>query len=372
MAANELEALAIQKANLAAQYDFNGEKEKAITEYKGVVEILTKLCDITEEEALRKTYIELIEKYKKRIAELEKQKTPIRVLMEEESNSIPEVMNLVKKNIRWEEVIGLERAKRALLNSLVYPHKRPDLYKLGPAKNILLYGPPGCGKTYLAAAVATTINAEFYEIKNIFSHYLGESEKNIARIFNYARRRAREGATVILFFDEVDSVMKENAFEVGGENRVRSQLSIEMDGLEGKGKNEKIYVIAATNEPWSLDERFLRRFSKRIYIGPPSEEEREKIIRLYVNKAEFKLSPDVNFSILARITENYSADDLYNLVKDVENALAEEVFQKSGGKGERRAVTMQDFYRAINSRAPSLNPEMIRKFEEWREKYGSE
>ncbi|MBO3801550.1 MAG: ATP-binding protein [Thermoproteota archaeon] len=371
MAINELEDIASQKANLAVQYDLANEREKAIVEYKNVIEILGKLCNLVEEDTLRRTYLGLIEKYKRRISELESQKEPIKVTIDD-NNKISDIMRLEKKNISWEEVIGLEHAKRAIRSAIEYPDKRPDLYKLGPSKYVLLYGPSGCGKTYLAAAVATSINAEFYEIKNVFSHFLGESEKNITRIFNYARSRADNGAKVVLFFDEVDSIIGKNVLEVGGENRVRSQLSIEMDGLESKGKDSKIFVIAATNEPWNLDERFLRRFTKRIYVGPPEEQDREKILKLYVQKAGFRLSPDINFSYLAKITENYSADDLYNIVKDIENMLAEEVFQKTGGKGERRHVVMQDFFKVINSRAPSIDVNSIKKYEEWKQRFGSE
>ena len=159
-------------------------------------------------------------------------------------------------------------AKKAVKDAIVYPVQRPDLFPLGWPRGILLFGPPGCGKTLLAAAVATEIDANFYSIDaaSIMSKWLGEAEQNVAKLFGSARKSSNEGKPAIVFVDELDSLMGAHSNEVGGEIRVRNQFLKEMDGIVDKGKALHVYVIGATNKPWDLDWAFIRRFQKRILV----------------------------------------------------------------------------------------------------------
>jgi SpoVK/Ycf46/Vps4 family AAA+-type ATPase len=167
-----------------------------------------------------------------------------------------------RPNVSWAEVIGLEDAKRAIRESIVYPTKRPDLFPLGWPKGILLYGPPGCGKTLLAAAAAAEIEGYFINVDAaaMMSKWLGEAEKNVAKLFSMAQGlNLNEGVSVILFIDEIDSLLGTRSSEVGGEIRVKNQFLTEMDGINGKFKKTQLYVIGATNKPWSLEAGDFRR-----------------------------------------------------------------------------------------------------------------
>ncbi len=179
-----------------------------------------------------------------------------------------ELVMTEKPKVNWDEVVGLDTAKKAVKEAIVYPVQRPDLFPLGWPRGILLFGPPGCGKTLLAAAVATEIDANFYSIDaaSIMSKWLGEAEQNVAKLFGSARKSAIEGKPAIVFVDELDSLMGAHTNEVGGEIRVRNQFLKEMDGIVDKGKNLHVYVIGATNKPWDLDWAFIRRFQKRILV----------------------------------------------------------------------------------------------------------
>ena len=182
--------------------------------------------------------------------------------------------NLVMKEkpqVAWNEVIGLEDAKRAIRESIVYPTKRLDLFPLGWPRGILLYGPPGCGKTLIAAAAAAEIDGYFVNVDAaaMMSKWLGEAEKNVSKLFSMAHKlNDNEKVPVLLFIDEIDSFLGTRNSEVGGEVRVKNQFLTEMDGISAKSKVSHLYVIGATNKPWTLESGFLRRFQKRISPRP--------------------------------------------------------------------------------------------------------
>ena len=144
-----------------------------------------------------------------------------------------------KPHVKWEEVIGLDDAKRAIRESIVYPTKRSDLFPLGWPRGILLFGPPGCGKTLLAAAAAAEIDGYFLNVDaaSMMSKWLGEAEKNVSKLFMLARRlQENEGVPVLLFIDEIDSLLGTRTSEIGGEVRVKNQFLTEMDGINVKIK----------------------------------------------------------------------------------------------------------------------------------------
>ncbi len=218
----------------------------------------------------------------------------------------------------------------------------------------------------LAAAVANEVSGEFLyaDAASIMSKWLGEGEKNVKRLFEYSRSRARSGTPVIIFIDEVDALFGVHSNEVGGEVRVRNQFLKEMDGLQDKNERLHVYVIAATNKPWALDEPFIRRFQKRIYVPLPDLEARRQLLQMLISR--LPSGAKVDLDELARRLEGYSGSDIKDLVQDAYMRVVREHFEQKGGL---RPVTMEDFEYALSRRKPSVDERMLRAYEEWSEKF---
>jgi SpoVK/Ycf46/Vps4 family AAA+-type ATPase len=226
----------------------------AISKYQRAIEILTKLCSLYPKANQNKVYLEYIGQYQKRIKEL-KGYAPYEAESWKNEQKYDGKVLREKPQVNWKDVIGLADAKQAIRDSIIYPFKRPDFFPLGWPRGILLFGPPGCGKTLLAAATATEIDAAFYciDAASIMSKWLGESERNVAQLFETARLVSENGQPAIIFIDELDSLIGIRSEEVGGEVRMRNQFMKEMDGITDKNKKLHVYLVGATNKPWSLD-----------------------------------------------------------------------------------------------------------------------
>ncbi len=220
----------------------------------------------------------------------------------------------------------------------------------------------------LAAAVANEVDGEFLYVDaaGIMSKWLGEGEKNVKKLFRYARKKAGEGTPVIIFIDEIDALLGVHSTEVGGEVRVRNQFLKEMDGLQDKGSKIHVYVIGATNKPWKLDEPFIRRFQKRIYVPLPDKEARIQLLKMLTGKLH--LADDVDIEKLAEELEGYSASDIKDIVTDAHLRTIREYFKT--GKGPR-PVSMRDFEEVLKKRKPSVDKNMLRLYEEWTKQHGA-
>jgi len=393
MAPQELEKSASQYATDAIKYDSQGTRGIAITNYQKATESLLKLTRLYPDSKLNKIYTERMKSYQNRIVALQSTSLtdtePVvdpNALPEEqrnslanrEKNNLDDMIMKEKPDVKWNDVVGVDDAKNALRESIIYPTKRSDLFPLGWPRGILLYGPPGCGKTILAAATANELDGYFINVdgSSMMSKWLGEAEKNVSRLFKMARGYAeREDKPVILFIDELDSLLGERQNEIGGEVRSRNQFLTEIDGINGKGKDLKLYVIGATNKPWSLDHPFLRRFQKRIYVSLPTLEAREKLFVLYANK--LKLDGKVRTHTLASIFDGYSASDIKDICQAVQLRVVNEMFSTSTYnepvEGENpsvpRDITMKDFRDTILRRKPSVSMDMIRAYYKWSEQF---
>ncbi|MGQ9565680.1 MAG: CDC48 family AAA ATPase [Candidatus Bathyarchaeales archaeon] len=312
----------------------------------------------------RETAMKALRRYLPEI-NLEEERIPPSVLekmeirMEDFTNAYKEITPTAMREvyievptIHWEDIGGLERVKQELREAVEWPLKNPEVFsRLGirPPKGILLYGPPGCGKTLLARAVATESEANFITIKGpeVFSKWVGESEKAIREVF----RKARMASPSVIFFDEFDSLVPRRGLgfsDSGVSERVISQLLTEMDGIMSL---EDVVVIAATNRPDIVDQAVLRpgRFDRLIYVPEPDEEARKQIFKIYTKS--MPLAKDVKIEELARMTNNYSGADINGLCREA--ALI--ALRKNIGAKE---VTLADFRAAMEKVGPSITPDM--------------
>ena len=360
-----LEEMARKYAINAVKADKEGNAEEAINNYKKAIEILSQLIALYPDSPSNKVYHQMINEYKKRI-EVLKEALPA-TGGESKQIDIDDLIVKEKPKVSFKDIIGLDDVKEALKEAIIYPTKRPDLFPLGWPRGILLYGPPGNGKTMIAAAVANEIDSYFIQVDaaSIMSKWLGEAEKNVAKVFNKAREISKkEGKPVIIFIDEIDALLGVYNSENGGEVRVRNQFLKEMDGLQDKSENYKVYVIGATNKPWRLDEPFLRRFQKRIYVRLPDYKQRLALLQYYTSKIKME---NVDLNKLAELTEGYTASDIKDIVQAAHIRVIKEMFENN--LNEPRPVTMEDFLEVLKIRKPSVTPEMIKAYEAWHEKF---
>ena len=396
MAPQELENSASKYASDAIKADSQGAYGMAISGYQNATATLMKLMRLYPDSKLNQIYTERIRAYQNRVKELqntragniepvldpnaspEEQKKAIARAQPKSDDSMEDLILKEKPDVKWSEVIGLDDAKKALKESIVFPSKRPDLFPLGWPKGMLLYGPPGTGKTMLAAATAHELDGYFIVVDaaSMMSKWLGEAEKNVSKLFAMARGYCeKEGKPVILFIDEVDSILGETNSEDGGEIRAKNQFLSEMDGVNGKGKELMMYVIGATNKPWSLDHPFLRRFQKRIYVSLPSTEAIEKLFDLYTSP--LKKNSRVNSLSLAKQFDGYSASDIRDVCQSVQMEVVNELFRSPDYRepiaGEvasmPRELTMMDFKNIKIKRKPSVSIEMVRAYHKWSDQF---
>ena len=412
VAARELEEDARKYAGEAIRLDSQGAHGMAIQNYQRAISTLIKLVHLYPDYKLNRHYMERAGLYQERVKAIQQAHgliprdiqpeestfTPMAVptgavargrqrrtrpreateaskgpqMVQQLKSSFNELVVKEKPNVRWDDVIGLDDAKRAIRESIVFPFERPDLFPLGWPRGMLLYGPPGCGKTMLAAATAAEINGYFISIDaaSIMSKWLGEAEKNVAKLFTEARKLLEKGDPVIIFIDELDSMLGSRNNEVGGEIRVRNQFLKEMDGIQDKGKHTHLYTIGATNKPWALDWPFLRRFEKRIYVPLPNFEGRISMFKNYT--APINVDQTISLEDLSRISEGYSGSDIRDICQGGQLRVVRELFE-SGRAVDKivqpRPIVMTDFKEIMKSRRPSVSPEMLRAYANWTEQY---
>jgi len=317
-----------------------------------------------------------------------------------------------KPNIKWDDVAGLESAKEALKEAVILPIKFPHLFtgKRQPWRGILLFGPPGTGKSYLAKAVATEANnSTFFSVSSsdLVSKWLGESEKLVKNLFEMAR----EQKPSIIFIDEVDSLTSSRSDnESESARRIKTEFLVQMQGVGND--NDGVLVLGATNIPWVLDAAIRRRFEKRIYIDLPEANARTSMFKLNLGQDTAHSLTEENFRELGQRTEGYSGADVALVVRDalmqpVRKVQTATHFKKVSGPsrddpnkivhdllepcspGERGAVEMtwvqvpgeklkeplvsfQDMLRSLATQRPTVNSEDLKKLEDFRNDFGQD
>ncbi|MEM2099512.1 MAG: AAA family ATPase [Candidatus Bathyarchaeia archaeon] len=373
--------LAVNAANDAIKYDSEGKRELAISKYLQAFDLLMSIIRYTGNKRLKEFYADRAEQYLARAYELkstiEKPKTKIsteqRLSEDEELQS--KILSMIipeKPNVSWKDIAGLQNAKQAIEDAIILPIKFPELFKGMPTwKGILLFGPPGCGKTLLAKAAANECNAVFFNVSaaDIMVKWVGDSEQRIKALFETAKRNQ----PCIVFIDEIDALGVERTGEESAvSTRVLSQILQMMDGISSKA-DERVVVLGATNRPWNIDSALLRRFDKRILVPLPDAHARRNILEVTISKMpNFKLAEDVDLNEIAKLTEGFSGDDIKKLCMAAWYIPIHELTQQNMLEtGTSRHVTRRDFLEALQMRKSSVSPEEVRLNEEWNKKFGA-
>ncbi|XP_048732989.1 katanin p60 ATPase-containing subunit A-like 2 isoform X4 [Ostrea edulis] len=289
-------------------------------------------------------------------------------------------------DVKWDDIIGLEEAKRLSKEAVVYPIKYPQLFKgiLSPWKGLLLYGPPGTGKTLLAKAIATECNTTFFNISasSIVSKWRGDSEKLVRVLFEMARFYAPS----TIFLDELEAIMSQRGSQGGsgeheGSRRMKTELLVQMDGLSKT--DDLVFLLAASNLPWELDQAMLRRLEKRIIVDLPTYEARKAMFKHHLpnvvvpKEGGLELLSNLDYELLATKTEGYSGSDLRLVCKEAAMRPVRKIFdalEKNDHHGDLHirldTITSTDVLRAIDRTKPSAG-KMKERYAAWQREYES-
>ncbi|XP_061646270.1 spastin [Phyllopteryx taeniolatus] len=275
-------------------------------------------------------------------------------------------------SVTFNDIAGQDLAKQALQEIVILPALRPELFTglRAPARGLLLFGPPGNGKTMLAKAVAAESNSTFFNMSaaSLTSKFVGESEKLVRALF----AAARELQPSVIFIDEVDSLLSERREgEQEFSRRLKTEFLIEFDGVQSGG-DDRVLVMGATNRPQELDEAVLRRFAKRVYVTLPDEKTRSTLLQHLLAKHGCPLRKN-ELSCLAKATAGYSGSDLTSLAKDAALGPIRELGPEQVRHmvaSQMRNIKMKDFEDSLKRIKPSVSPATLNMYNQWNKDFG--
>jgi len=398
---SKLLLFAKQEANQAIALEKAGQYNEAINKYQRAAEILIQFLKFNKNPIMQSNIQKSVEEYINRAKAL-KSKTgggsarhisspkhgsksegdESKSEGEGLSNEEQELLNMVSgtiltesPNVRWIEIAGLENCKQTLREAIVLPMIKPDLFKGArkPWSGILLFGPPGSGKTLLAKAAATECNATFFSTSSadLLSKWLGESEKLISALFKLARMKAPS----LIFMDEIDSIATKRGegTESGGERRVKTQLLSEIQGVKST-HDKPMLILGATNRPWDLDAAMLSRFEKKIYVPLPDVPARAEIFRIQTIGVNSALE-DEDFIELATRSDGYSGRDIANVCREVIMLPVRELdigglLNNTEKELNIRDITIEDFKKALKKVKPMTTESELKKYDDWKNEFG--
>lgn len=294
-------------------------------------------------------------------------------------NHIKSNILVLDENVYWDDVAGLSAVKKSLKETVVYPFLGPDLFKglREPIRGMLLFGPPGTGKTMIAKAIATESNCTFFSVSasSLLSKYLGESEKLVKALFYMAKKMTPS----IIFIDEIDSILgSRNDNENESSRRIKTEVLIQWSALSKASVNDSKYpaqrvlVLGATNIPWIIDDAARRRFSRRLYVPLPDYETRLYHLKRLLRKQQNDLSEE-DLNHITTLTKGYSGSDITALAKEA----AMEPIRELGDKlvditfESIRDIGRKDFIIAMETIKKSVSGDNLERFEDWAREYGS-
>jgi len=279
-------------------------------------------------------------------------------------------------DVQWDDIAGLEFAKKTIKEIIIWPMLKPEFFSgiRSPPKGLLLFGPPGTGKTMIAKAIASQSKSMFFNISasSLMSKWIGESEKLVRTLFALASFYQPS----VVFIDEIDSLLtsrSENENEAS--RRIKTEFLVQLDGA-GTNINDRILIIGATNRPQEIDDAFVRRLSKRLYIPLPNKVSRKQLIMRVLEKErknnnKYEINENDIDDIVNR-TKGYSGSDLINVCKEAAMMPIRSIEDITKCQLEHlRGVNKQDFDEALTTVKPSINEKSIEQYMEWNKNFGS-
>eukprot|EP00792_Barthelona_sp_PAP020_P006730 TRINITY_DN3065_c1_g1_i3.p1 TRINITY_DN3065_c1_g1~~TRINITY_DN3065_c1_g1_i3.p1 ORF type:complete len:614 (+),score=167.29 TRINITY_DN3065_c1_g1_i3:30-1871(+) len=272
--------------------------------------------------------------------------------------------------VSWDDIAGLRQTKAAVIECAVWPLLRPDLFTglRKPPKGLLLFGPPGNGKTMIGKAIASQCEATFFSISasSLMSKWVGEGEKLVRALFAVAR----EMQPAVIFIDEIDSLLtKRTDKEMEGTRRLKTEFLIQIDGA-ATSTDDRLLIVGATNRPQDLDEAARRRLSRRLYVPLPDIEARRGIIENLLKKSPNNLSKE-NMDFIAQQTQGFSGDDMKNLCSEAALIAMREIHDiRSIQTNTLRPITLEDFQISLQVLRPSVDPSEITHYLDFNTQFG--